>query len=95
MIGHPENRYWTAHATVETQSPHAISHLWLIMHRFSPFLKSAAVIRYVAIALIATGVYEHSDARIMIGIGLLVPTKIEQVDEKLDKISKKSVTESP
>jgi|GEM_PF-4323617 len=56
--------------------------------KFSPYLKTAAIIRYVAIALIGTGIYEHSDARVALGVGLLVPSKVEQVDEKLQEANK-------
>ncbi len=52
---------------------------------FSPWLKSSAIIKYAAIALIGTGFYEHSDARIALGVGLLVPTKVEQVDKEFEK----------
>lgn len=59
-----------------------------VMKRFSPWLKSAAVIKYIAIALIGTGIYERSESRILLGAGLLVPTKVEQVDRELEKSSK-------
>jgi len=56
--------------------------------KFPSFLKTAAIIRYIAIALIGTGIYEHSDARVTLGVGLLVPSKFEQVDEKLQEANK-------
>lgn len=54
------------------------------------FLTTRAVIVYAAIALIGTGIYEKSDARIMMGIGLLTPTSLPVVDQKLKHWNEKS-----
>lgn len=53
-----------------------------------PLLQTKAVIVYVAIALIGTGIYEKSEGRIALGVGLLAPTQIPALDKRLEETKK-------
>ncbi|PSB29913.1 hypothetical protein [Stenomitos frigidus] len=64
--------------------------LLMMIRKLSPFLKTAWLIRYVAIALIITGYLDKQENRLTLGVGLLLPTKLEKVDQGLEKANSKT-----
>lgn len=59
------------------------------MQRLPGALKTAALIRYIAIVLLITGYLDKQESRIALGVGLLLPSKLEKVDKELEKANAK------